>query len=133
MIEQAIVSYLNSDTALTTLLGGTKVYYGRADEKVKMPFVTVRNSGGMRERITQTYTDTQDTLTIYIDDAKQFRGRDIAEAVLRALENYRGNMNPELDLHIRCGSIRDLDGFQSTYRFIVTAYVRYKETTRFPS
>jgi hypothetical protein len=124
---------LNADSDILAALGSAKVYYRRAAEETKMPFVVVVNSGGMRERITQIYTDMQDTLTIYVEDSKQFRGRDIAEAVLRALENYRGDMSPESDLHIRCGSIRDLDGFQSTFRYIITAYVRYKETTKFPS
>ncbi len=133
MIEQAIVVYLNSNADVLNALGGAKVYYRRAGSKILMPYVTVTNSGGMRNRITKIYTDTQDTLTIYVDDSDQFRGREIAEAVMRALENYRGNMNPELDLHIRCGSIRDLDGYQSTFRYIVTAYVRYKELTEFPS
>jgi hypothetical protein len=133
VIEQAIVNYLNSNSDVLTALGGAKVYYRRAADKITMPYVVVTNSGGMRTRITQMYTDTQDTLTIYVEDSKQFRGREIAEAVMRALENYRGDMSPELDLHIRCGSIRDLDGFNSTFRYIVTAYVRYKETTRFPN
>lgn len=134
MIEQAIVTYLNRTPAVTSVLGGEKVYYGRAPSTVKMPYVTVRNSGGMRERITHHYTDTEDTLTIYVDAAadKQFIGRDIAEAVKNALENYRGDMYPEEDLNIRCGSIRDLDGYQSSFRYIVTAYVRYKEVTAFP-
>lgn len=140
MIEQAIVRYLNADAPLVALLGGTKIYYGRGPlvgsppMPPKMPYVVVKNSGGMRERVTQMYTDINDTLTIYVEagDGQQFLGRDIAERILVVLENYRGDMAPELDLHIRCGSIRDLDGYQNSYRFIVTAYVLYKQTTAFP-
>jgi hypothetical protein len=133
MIEQAIVSYLNNNAAVTTALGGKKVYYRRVPPTIKMPWVAVTNSGGMRNRITKTITDTLDTLTIYVEDSNQFRGREIAEAVMRALENYRGDMSPEKDLHIRCGSIRDLDGWQDAFKYIVTAYVLYKETTQFPN
>lgn len=133
MIEEAVVRYLNANTSVTTPLGGTKIYYGRSPSTVKMPYVTVRNSGGNRDRITQYYTDADDILTIYVEAISQFNGRAIAEAIMRALENYRGDMDPEKDLYVRCGSIRDLDGFQSTYRFIIPVYIRYKEITQFPS
>jgi hypothetical protein len=139
VIEQAVLLYLNSHSGVLASLGGqAKVYYARAPKDINgvavtMPWVVVRNSGGMRNRVTQTITDTEDTSTIYVEDSNQFRGRAIAEAVLTALENYRGDMAPELDVHIRCGSIRDLDGWQNSFRYIVTAYVLYKKTTVFPN
>jgi hypothetical protein len=138
MIEQAIVEYLNTVTALTTLLGGQKIYYRRVPPlsgtaTIKMPWVIVTNSGGRRTRDTQVSTEGRDTLTIYVEHNNPITGRAIAEAVLRALENYRGDMSPERDLDIRCGSVRDLDGFQGSFKFIVTAYIRYRQTTAFPS
>lgn len=136
MIEQAVVEYLNTVTALTTLLGGQKIYYRRVPPStvpIKMPWVIVTNSGGPRNRDTQVSTEGRDTLTIYVEHNNPITGRAIAEAILRALENYRGDMVPERDVDVRCGSVRDLDGFQGSFKFIVPVYIRYRQTTAFPS
>ena len=133
MIEQALVDYLNSQVSITSLIGGSKVYYSRAPSKAVMPFITIKNAGGPRKKVTQYYTDADDTVTVYVDASNQFNGRAIAEAIMRALENYRGDMYPAQDVHITLGSIRDLDGFQGTYRFILPVSILYKEITQFPS
>ena len=145
MIERAVVAYplsalaANPDVAADI---GRKVYYRRVPQGVKMPWIRVTNSGGMRRKLTPAAggsTEAQDILTIYVDDDQQFRGREIADAVVAALENYRGDMPPSpatayaFDTHVRCGSTRDLDGFQDTFTYLVTVYVRYKFPTAFPN
>jgi hypothetical protein len=133
MIEQAVVVWLNSVAAVTTALGGAKVYYHRAPTNMKMPWVVITNSGGSRDRITQAFTEARDTLTIYVEAENAISGRVIAEKVRQALENYRGDMAPMHDVFIECDSIRDLDGFNTSFRYIIAAYVRYRETTAYPN
>jgi len=138
MIEQALTVYLNTLPAVTTALGGQKVFYTRApttqtgDVSVKMPYVVIKNNGGSRKRETLLKMEARDSLTIYVEHSKQHEGLMIANTIREALENYRGNMAPEADLHITCGSIRDLDGYQGSFRFIVAIYVRYRQTAVFP-
>lgn len=139
MIEQAIVVYLNTVSSITSLLGGRKVYYNRAPQKgtdgkdVKMPYAIVSNAGGSRKRDTPLTTEARDTLDIEVESADCVAGKILCDTILAALENYRGDMSPERDMHITCGSIRDLDGFQGSYRFIFAAYIRYRQTTVFPN
>lgn len=133
MIVQAVVLYLNSVPAVVTALGGQRVYYRRAPDGAKMPWCTVTNSGGSRKRESTFVTEPRDTLTLYLEHFDQFEGAQAAEAVRAALENYRGDMYPERDTHFTCGTVRDLDGFQGSYRFVIQVYVRYRQTTVFPN
>jgi hypothetical protein len=133
MIEQAVVVYLNTVTAVTTSLGGMKIYPHRAPANVKMPWCVVTNSGGSRDRESVFVTEPRDTLTLYVETSDFVSGRNAAETIMLALENYRGDMAPERDIHITCGTVRDLDGFQGSYKFVVPVYVRYRQTTVFPN
>lgn len=137
MIEQAMVSYLNSVPEIVTALGGQKVYFRRVtaneENPVKMPWCIITNSGGSRKRQTLNKMEPRDTLTLDIYHYDQFMGREAAEVILRALENYRGDMPPEQDLHVTCGTIRDLDAYQDSYRFVLPVYVRYRQTITFPN
>ena len=139
MIEQALAVYLNSVPAIVTALGGQKVFYSRAPQTmtgevaVKMPYATIKNNGGSRKRSTTFKTEPRDSLSIYIDHSKQHEGLLIADTIRAALENYRGDMPPELDTHVTCGTIRDLDGYQGSFRFIIPVYIRYRQTTVFPN
>jgi hypothetical protein len=155
MIEKAVIQYLIATLGADPVLGpilGNRVYYrrpptstaasGQAPVTVKRPWIRVTNSGGMRDRISMARggsTDATDVLTLYVDDDKQFRGRQIADAVVAALENYRGNMPPlpavpiAFDTWFRCATVRDLDGFQDAYTYLVTVYVKYRFPTAFPN
>ena len=127
MIEKSVLTYLLSIPAVNTITGG-KIFYRRAPKTAVLPWVLITNSGGMRKRMTLATTGrmiAEDTLTIYVESADQFKGRDIAERILVALENYRGDMGDEQDLWVRMGSIRDLDGWNGTFRFLLTCYVEY--------
>lgn len=143
-IERAVVAYLQSEFAASSTWAsviGSKVYYRRPPQTTKLPWVRVTNSGGMRNIMTQGpngSTETQDVLTIYVEDDQQFRGRQIADFVVAALENYRGDMPPTgtayaYDTHFRSGTVRDLDGFQDTFVYLLSIYVRYRFPTAFPS
>ena len=138
MIEEAVVVYLNTVTAITTALGGQKVYYNSADpdpatgKPVKMPYVIVSNAGGSRKRESVYVTEPRDTLDIDVYSADKIKGKRLADTVLLALENYRGDMPPERDTHFTCGSIRDLTAWQAGYRFNFATYVRYRQATVFP-
>lgn len=133
MIEQAVVVYLNTVPAVIAALGGQKFYYNRAPQNVKMPFGVLSNAGGNRNRDTPFTTEARDTLDIEVESADAVAGKQACDAIMAALENYRGDMPPERDIHITCGTVRDLDGFQGSFRFIFAAYVRYRQTTVFPN
>jgi hypothetical protein len=132
MIEQAVVVYLNTVPAVTAALGGMRVWPHRAPADVKMPWCVVTNSGGSRVRESTFVTEPRDTLTLYVESANYVSGLNAANTILLALENYRGDLPPERDIHITCGTIRDLDGSQGSYKFVVPVYVRYRQTTVFP-
>ena len=139
-IEQAVCVYLNNLTTLTNFLGGRKVYFSRVPQDpqsgvptVKMPWVVVTNAGGGRLKDSGITTEARDTLQIYVEDTSYIHGQQIAEAIRRALEFYRGDMAPERDTFFEVDTPRDLDGFQGACRFIVAVYVRYRQTTTSPN
>ena len=130
MIEKSVLTYLLSIPAVNTITSG-KIYYRRAPKTAVLPWVTITNSGGMRNRMTtggqvsNGRTRITDTLTIYVDSSNQFQGKDITDRILQALENYRGPMGDEDDVIIRAGSPRDLDGWNGSFRYLLTFYVDY--------
>jgi hypothetical protein len=132
------MSYLLSIPAVNTITGG-KIYYRRAPTTAKMPWVIVTNSGGMRARSTLGgkndlgKTLVTDTLTLYVDSVDQFKGKDITDRIIKALENYRGDMGAEKDLFIRSGTPRDLDGYNGTFRQLITLYIEYWMDSNIPS
>jgi len=139
MIEQALVNYLNNYAPLTALIG-KNVFYHRAPEKKQMPWVIITNSGGMRRRMTQGdrkgysgRTEANDVLTLYVNAVSQFSCKEIADKVMDAIENYRGDMPPAEDTFFRCGTVRDLDGFNNTSVMLITVYVLYVFNTKFPN
>ncbi len=138
MLEQSIMSYLLSIPAINTITGG-KIYYRRAPITAKMPWVIVTNSGGMRSRSTLGSkgdlgkTTVTDVLTLYVDSVDQFKGKDITDRIIKAVENYRGDMGTEKDLFIRAGTPRDLDGYNGTFRQLITLYVEYWMDSNMPS
>jgi hypothetical protein len=134
LIEQSIMQYLLSIPEIATMTGG-KIFYRRAPSKATMPWVIITNAGGLRERLTQGgqtspgWTEPFDTLMIYVESQEQFRGRDIAERVRKALENYRGDMGDTKDITIKTQTIRDLDGWQGSFRYLLMFHIKYIEVT----
>lgn len=137
MIEQGIMARLRATTAVTDLVG-TNIFYHQAPKDAVFPWVIIQNSGGSKTKIglansSNCLTDNRDTVQIYVDDDKQFRGREIAVEVQKALNNYRGNLAPANDVHLTSDTIRDLDGWNDTFRYIFPIYARYLENTNIPS
>lgn len=124
MIEQSIISYLVSLPAIQTLVGN-KVYYHRAASDAKMPYVVISTIGGTRPWITQVVKEGDYSIRVFVDDDKQFRGREIADAVITALEDFRGDMLPARDVFITCEAITDLDGANGAFRYAITFRVRF--------
>jgi hypothetical protein len=132
VIEQALTVYLNTVPTITACMGGMKVYPHRAPSGVKMPWCVITNSGGARRRESTFVTEPRDTLTLYVETMDYVSGLTIADTIRAALENYRGDMPPERDIFIECGTIRDLDGFGGSYKFVIPVYARYRQYTVFP-
>jgi len=134
VIEKSLLQHLLDDTELTTLLGGNKIYFQRVPTGTEMPWVVFSVApGGVRERISLKYIDAQDIISFEIEHPQMVAGREIAEKVLRRVENYRGDLSDDSDIHITCSTIRSLDGAFASYRYLFNAYVRYKEVIQFPS
>lgn len=124
MIEQSILNYLIALPAIQALVGN-KVYYHRAAEDAKMPYVIISTIGGVRPWITQVVKEGDYSIRVFVDDTKQFRGRSIADAVVDALEDFRGDMLPAKDVFITCEAITDLDGANGAFRYAITFRVRF--------
>jgi len=133
MIEKSIIQYLMSDSSLLTLLGSSNIYPYRVPTEAKMPWICINPlSGGTREIITQKYTDTEQTVLIYIDADNFLTGRQISQKCLELIENYRGDMSDSFDVHLTCSPIRHIDGYGGSYRFLFDVYTRFKEETVYP-
>lgn len=132
MIEKSLIEYLLAIPDVKALFKG-QIYYRVSPATVKLPWCIISNAGGSRVHLTQSgLTEAFDTILIYVDTADQFAGRAMAERLIGALENYRGAMGTESDLVINCESIRDLNGWQGNYRFILPIHVRYIIPTNVP-
>lgn len=138
MIERDIVNYLLSIADINTAVKGN-IFYRRAKTKAVMPWIVVTNNGGNRYPMTQGFSPTspgktkpKDTLSIYVESMEQFKGRDIANRVEQALDRYRGDMGDTKDAYITTGTIRDLDGWQGSFRFLITVYAEYVIPTNVP-
>lgn len=134
MIEKSILNQLLSNSTLISLLGGSKIYPYRVAANAKMPWVVLHIvSGGTRKRITEKFTEGKDTVLVYVDADNFLTGRNIAEECLRTIENFRGDMSDSNDVYLTCSSIRDIDGYAGSYRFLFDVSARYKEDTEFPA
>lgn len=131
MIERDLVNYLLSIPAINTAVKGN-IFYSRAKSDVSMPWIVIQNTGGSRRSLTVQKTEPRDTISIYVEGKEQFKTRDIANLVEKALDRYRGDMGDSKDLFITTATIRDLDGWQGSFRYFMTAYVQYIIPTNVP-
>jgi len=133
MIEKSILNHLLSSPTVTGVVSN-KIYPYRAASSAIMPWVVVKLSpGGIRERMTEKFTRCEDSVMVYVDSDNFLTGRTLAENCLRALENFRGDMSDSEDVHLTCSSIRDLDGYGGSYRFLFDVMALYKEVTTYPT
>lgn len=134
MIERSLVNYVLESSTITTALSGNKVFFQRVPGGTRMPWVCFYvPPGSERYRMTQIYTETMLSTYWQIEHAKMVEGKTIAQLVHARLENYRGDLDEEDDVHITCTPIRSLDGALDSYRYEFKATVRYRELTQFPS
>lgn len=138
MIEQSLMNYLLSITALNNMVKGA-IYYSKAPGDAKLPYILITNSGGMPLKMTQGgatdpgKTLTKDVLSLYVIAKDQFSAKDIADRIVKALHNYRGDLGSEFDTWIRCGTNRDLQGWNGQAKQLVTVYADYVTVTNVPS
>lgn len=132
MTEKALLFYLTAHPVVGPKLNG-QIYYHSAPVDAKMPWIIIQNSGGMPKALTMwKWTEETETLAVYVDSEDQFFAREVAQDIIEAVHNYRGDMEPVLDSHWRCGTPRDLDNYQGSFRCMVTVYVTHKYETNHP-
>lgn len=132
MTEKALVFYLSLHPIVGPLLG-RQIFYHSPPVAVKMPWLIVTNEGGMPKRLTvEKWTEETETLTLYVDSEDQFWARETADAIILAVNNYRGDMLPVQDAYFRTGTPRDLDNYQGSFRCMIPVYVKHKYETTHP-
>lgn len=134
MIELDLLSYLRAQTTITSLVGDN-IYLIQAPTDKKMPWLVLEVSSGLRKRITNTYTEETSFVRLTVDagPSQTVLGRQIIEAALRAIENYRGLLGTSNDVNIECGAIRSWAGYSEVNRFQFDATIRFIETTQYPT
>jgi hypothetical protein len=134
MIELDLLSYLRAHTALTALVGDN-IFLIQAPTDKKMPWLVLEISSGLRKRITNTYTEETAfaRITVDVGPSQTVLGRQIIEAALRAVENYRGLLGASNDVIVSCGAVRSWAGYSEVNRFQFDATIRLIETTQYPT
>lgn len=136
MIEQALLTYLQSDATLTTKVGGlSHICVVQAPPKVTMPYLIIEPTGGTRENITAGKVEEINSVRIKVDVPadKMIAGKAIIELAHDLVENYRGDIIGLSDLHISCSAISDFPGLAGVYRYQFSASCRWIETRKKPS
>jgi len=131
MIEDDVRTYLCTVSGIiaqfapiATISG---IYIIQAPTGAKMPYVVIENTEGPREIIAANTTEETNFVRITVDSGslQLYKGRDIAKAILVALENYRGKMGESTDLVCTCSSIRGWAGSGGAYRRQLTATIKH--------
>lgn len=136
MIEQALLTYLQSNATLTTKLGGlSHICVVQAPAKITMPYLIIEPTGGTRENITAGKVEEINSVRIKVDVPadKMIAGKAIIELAHDLVENYRGDIIGLSDLHISCSAISDFPGLAGVYRYQFSASCRWIETRKKPS
>ena len=138
MIEQDVRTYLCTVSGIiaqfspiSTISG---IYLVQAPTGSKMPYMVVENSEGPRNIIASDTTEETAYVRITVDSgpSQMYKGRNIAEEALKALENYRGDMGNAQDVTCECSSVRGWAGTGGTYRYSFTATIRHILTRNRP-
>jgi hypothetical protein len=131
MIAQDVRNYLCTVSGLVSLFSPVATISGifviQAPTGALMPYMVVENSEGPREIIAANTTEETANLRITVDvgPTQMFKGSNLAEAALRALENYRGNMGNAKDIWCSCSSIRGWAGSGGATRYQFNAKVEH--------
>jgi hypothetical protein len=129
MIAQDVRTYLCTVSGIVSLFSPVATISGifviQAPTGALMPYMVVENSEGPREIIALNTTEETANLRITVDcgPTQMYKGSNLIEAALRAMENYRGNMGNAKDVWCECSSIRGWAGTAGCYRYQFTARV----------
>lgn len=121
MLLQSIVTYLLTVDAVTSLLNTPEsIYMVRLPTEATMPWIVVdQPTPGQRDRLTSFHIQPNEVIHVICDADDQFTALEIAQAVLTALDNYRGDMSTSQDVYLRCGGIHFTDGYGGTVGAVI--------------
>ena len=132
MLEKDMLAYLQSQTALTTLLGGVEkivVAQTPVGSTMSLPWLIINVSSGTRKQITQSKIEVnaQIRITVECGAIQTVKGRSAIELALKAVEHIRGTFGDEQDCYITCSGVRSDMGVISVTRYQFDAQIRYTE------
>ncbi len=135
MIDGDLTSYLQTASGLIALLPATKIFLGQAPNTVSMPWLVIEIFTGPRNKIAATKTEVTNTvrISVGVGPSDKVKGRNIAEQVLRYMENFRGLMGATSDMHVTCGSVGFTTGTGGTFNYSFNALIKYVEVYREPA
>lgn len=133
MILKDVLIYLRNNTALATVMDN-RIYSIQAPSSVKMPYLIIEPTSGMRESIVFNVTGGKAWFRITVDvgPTDEVNGYTMIWTALRALENYRGDMGDTKDVVVTCGEPRGWAGIGGAYRYQFEAYFEYTEDRQTP-
>lgn len=138
MIEQDVRTYLCTVSGLVSLFNPVATISGifivQAPTGALMPYLVVENSEGPRDIIAVAKTEETANLRVTVDcgPTQMYKGRNIAEAALKALENYRGIMGTATDVVCACSSIRGWAGSGGCFRYQLNVKIQHTMTRNKP-
>jgi hypothetical protein len=116
-------------SASTAVLGGA-VYPLRAEDGATMPWLlVVPRPGDYRRPITPLREEYKLGFYLFLDSPNKIQGMAQLQVIADALQDFRGDMLPAQDVHIRCGNVFPQDGPTTNYRFVLPLQARYLHDT----
>lgn len=135
MIANSLVHMYRNNSDIVDALGGVQnVFVNEAPVGVYMPWIVVQtNPGGRRERLTVSFVEPRPTLYVFCEHDDDVVAFEIAELVIAATDFYRGDMEYDNDVYLRCGIPYRMDGPGNVTSCIVEVRARSKTTYVRPS
>lgn len=122
------LTYWLEASPAAAVLGGA-VYPLRADDDAIMPWLlVVPRPGEYRRPITPLIEEYKQGFYLFLDSPSRSAGLAQLQAIADALQDFRGDMLPAKDVHIRCGTVFPQDGPTTNYRFALPLQTRYLHT-----
>lgn len=130
MIEADIISILQSNSTITTALGGiNKIFYIQPSTTATMPWLYVEASSGIPTKMGANKQQVTATvrITLGIAQVNVVKGRTIMENVKDTLQNLRGDATESKDLYITCSEITGYAGVGATALFSLICTCKFME------
>jgi len=131
MIEQDVRNYLCTVSGVIAQFSPKATVSGiflvQAPTGSLMPYMIVELSEGPRNIIAANLTEETANLRITVDcgPTQMYKGRNIADAAHKALENYRGTIGNSNDVVCTCSAIRGWAGTGGCTRYMFTAVIKH--------